>query len=216
MAPLRERLLNQKRGGNADMPIEIESQDSQEEEEEPVGAAVAEEENDDEAAMEEEEEMAAAEEAAAAKAAPISEDAVWEVRLAGVFTRYSADEIAAIERAYANGDESVPVREGRNEVRLRPLPFVQRARSGQPPCKEREVRRRVEAATSASEPSTSTADSARRRLRVRWAPLEAWVDCVIVDRRSFDGGVEQHRLKLLESGEEEWVELSEVHQVEYV
>ena len=86
MAPLRERLLNQQRGGNADMPIEIESQDSQEEEEEPVGAAVAEEENDDEAAMEEEEEMAAAaaeEEAAAAKAAPISEDAVWEVRLAG-------------------------------------------------------------------------------------------------------------------------------------
>ena len=119
-------------------------------------------------------------------------------------------------RVGTNGDESVPVREGRNEVRLWPLPFVQRARSGQPPCKEREVRRRVEAATSASEPSTSTADSARRRLRVRWAPLEAWVDCVIVDRRSFDGGVEQHRLKLLESGEEEWVELSEVPQVEYV
>lgn len=83
--------------------------------------------------------------AAAAAEAPIavaSAAVVWEVRLEGVFQPYSSDDVAAIERAYSNGDESVGVRDGRNEVRLKPLPFVQRARSGHPPCKEREVRRR--------------------------------------------------------------------------
>ena len=104
------------------------------------------------------------------------------------------------------------------------MPFVQREPPGGAPCKHREVRRRVVGPTGcdakapvgpSNPPEVKRQYAVGDRLRVKWAPLEAWVSCHVLESRSFDEdglGVHlgvQHRL-LLETGEEEWVDLTEV------
>ena len=169
-------------------------------------------------------------EGASAPDPPAAEEAVWEVCLAGRFEPYDAAECARLEAAYLRGEESVSVRGGLREVTLRDPPYMQRAAHAHAPCKQREVRRCVVSA-GANSISPSADGNARgapsaaattgpprfasgQRLRVRWAPLEAWASCVVLEACSFDSGgagseVVQHRLQVEGAGEE-WINLADV------
>ena len=126
----------------------------------------------------------------------------------------------ALERAFAAGERLAFVRQRTRVVSLQP-PHVQREAPGEPPCRHRDVRRRLlpPEARHADErlpPAAAREYEAGARIRVQWVAGDPWELAEVAERRRFDDvpGLVQHSLRMHGGAEACWFDLGEAFATE--